>query len=219
MAQNDRGGDYCLILSVDGGGIKGLIPVTILAHLEKALGIKLDRLFDMAAGSSTGALVVLQLNALALNGAEIQKNFMDQALLKGMFDKRFWSFLSLFSGSIYSGDSKRKTLTAMLGDKRFTDIQKPTLITAYDISNNTSVVFKSTGGSDTVVNPTVVDIADASTAAPTYFPPVKIGDSWMIDGGIAANNPDMCALSYALKLGFSLEKIKMLSLGTGFSCI
>ncbi|MCK5343231.1 MAG: patatin-like phospholipase family protein, partial [Candidatus Heimdallarchaeota archaeon] len=102
-------------------------------------------------------------------------------------------------------------------DKRIRDVKKPVLITAYDIILRQIVVFKSKGGSDADYNPKLVEVADATTAAPTYFPTVKSKDDpnrWLVDGGLSANNPSMCALAEALKT-HSPDKIKLLSIGTG----
>lgn len=208
----------CRILSIDGGGIRGIIPAVILQQIEFDLKQSSYNLFDICAGSSAGALIVAQINALKYSADKIVFNFTDKKIIQSMFDKHFFSAFSLLHGSKYSGKSKTKMINSIIGKGiKFTDIQKPTLITAYDLSNKTAVVFKNTGGSDTQTNPTVAEIIDASSAAPTYFPPIKINGNYLVDGGIASNDPSMCAIAYAINLGYSLNQIKVLSLGTGYS--
>ncbi|MCF6765557.1 patatin-like phospholipase family protein [Thiotrichales bacterium 19S3-7] len=208
----------CTILSIDGGGIRGIIPATILKCIENEIKTPIYNKYDIGSGSSAGALIMLQLNGLKFSAEKVLTHFTDPQMIGEMFHKRFLRFVSLFYGPIYDGVSKSKMIESILScDMKFTNIDKPTLITAYDLTNKQSVVFKSTGGSDSQRDATIAQVADASSAAPTYFPPVKIGNDWLVDGGIAANDPCMCALSYALKLGYPLSEIKVLSLGTGLS--
>ncbi|MCF6776583.1 patatin-like phospholipase family protein [Thiotrichales bacterium 19X7-9] len=208
----------CKILSIDGGGIRGIIPAVILKCIEDEINMPIYEKYDIGAGSSAGALIMLQLNGLRLSAASILSNFTDHNMIGQMFHKRLFRFFLVFYGPIYDGTSKSNMIESILSiDRKFSSIEKPTLITAYDLTNKQSVVFKSTGGSDSQRNATIAQVADASSAAPTYFPPVKVDNDWLVDGGIAANDPCMCALSYALKLGYSLENIKILSLGTGLS--
>ena len=95
---------------------------------------------------------------------------------------------------------------------------KKVLVTGYDIITRRVAVFKSWGGSDAAYNPTLREMGDITSAAPTYFPTVESSDNptrWLVDGGMAANNPGMCAVAEALRLGENLDNIKMLSVGTG----
>jgi len=110
------------------------------------------------------------------------------------------------------------SLKQFFDDKRILEIDKPVLITAYDIISRQVVVYKSEGGSDSQSNPTLREIGDATSAAPTYFPTIKTSETpprWLIDGGVAANNPSMCALAEALKKNHKIENIRLLSIGTG----
>jgi len=59
------------------------------------------------------------------------------------------------------------------------------------------------------------DAINASSAAPVYYPPWKVGDDWYIDGGVAANDPTMCALAEAIQIWGDEMPIKVLSVGTG----
>lgn len=209
-----------VILSVDGGGIRGLIAATLLSLLEKDLPESLYDTFDMYAGSSVGSWLTLAVSGLHYNGEQILELFNEDNV-KQIFSKRWLSFLTLFYGTKYHGQGKRDFLNKMFGDAQFLSLEKPTLITAYDIINNQAVVFKSHGkNSDTAYNPTIAEVADISSAAPTYFPPVKSTDKparWLVDGGIIANDPTLCIITEALRSGHKLEDIKVLSIGSGIS--
>ncbi|MBL4780806.1 MAG: hypothetical protein JKX92_01070 [Porticoccaceae bacterium] len=97
-------------------------------------------------------------------------------------------------------------------------MEKQMLITGYDIISRRIAVFKSWGGSDSHYKPSLREVGDITSAAPTYFPTIERSAEptrWLVDGGLAANNPDMCALTEALKLGKRLEVIEMILVGTG----
>ncbi|WP_198158315.1 patatin-like phospholipase family protein [Enterovibrio coralii] len=96
---------------------------------------------------------------------------------------------------------------------------KHVLVVAYEIARRKPVVFKTTKPSHK--NLKSADIADATSAAPTYFPTVKMKldglDAWLVDGGVVANNPTMCAISEALSAWeTTIDKVKVLSVGTGY---
>jgi len=208
------------ILAIDGGGIRGVVAAQFLAELEKNIDKSIYDSFDIIAGTSTGAFIALNIAANRETGAnsaslyehDIAKEIMDESFLDRIIPH------AMLADPKYDGKGKRKVLTNTFADKRILDIEKKVLVTSYDIIKRNIVVFKSWGGTDSIDNPLLVDIADASSAAPTYFPTVKIEstpDKWLIDGGMAANNPAMCAFSAALNLGYKIEEINLVSLGTG----
>jgi patatin-like phospholipase/acyl hydrolase len=209
-----------LILSIDGGGVRGIIPATILAALERDLKKPLYDTFDMYAGSSIGSWLVLMISALQYTGAQALDLFSPYNI-RQVFSKSTFSFLSLLHGPKYKGSGKRAVLDNVFQDKRFLALEKQTLITAYDMINNQAVVFKSKGqSSDAAYNPTVAEVADASSAAPTYFPTVETSANptrWLVDGGIIANDPALCIITEALHNGIALEDINVLSIGSGLS--
>lgn len=207
-----------LILSIDGGGIRGIIPTTILTKLEADLKRPLYDTFDMFAGTSVGSWLVLAISALQMPASQILELFNAENV-KQIFDRRFLSYLG--NGPKYKGNGKRAVLDKLFSTKRFLDIKKQTLITAYDIISNKAVVFKCIGkSSDAAYNPLIAEVADASSAAPTYFPTIQSTDKiprWFADGGIADNDPALCILTDALHQKIPLDHIKILSLGTGMA--
>lgn len=208
-----------LLLSIDGGGVRGKIATTFLALLKQDLGKSIFNTFDFFAGTSTGALIVLGITANQYNSERIMELY-NEVNLNRIFKKSFWGHLPIHFGAKYTGDGKREFLDEIFAGKQFLSITKPTLINAYDFVNNQAVIFKSTGGSDSAYSPTVAEVADASSAAPTYFPSVLTSENSprnLIDGGISANDPSVCLISEALKQGHPLTSLRLLSLGTGYN--
>ncbi|MFN8771297.1 MAG: patatin-like phospholipase family protein [Neisseriaceae bacterium] len=213
-------GKQIFLLSVDGGGVRGKIVATFLALLEKDLGATIYNTFDFFAGTSTGALITLGIAANQYSGSTIS-NLYEQPNLGRIFKKSLLYVPYVF-GAKYQGESKSQVFNEIFGTKRILDIPKTALATAYDFMNDKAVVFKSTKGTDSQFNPLISEVADATTAAPTYFPSVVTTEYKprnLIDGGIIANNPSMCLISEALKQGYSLQDIKLLSFGTGVNVL
>ena len=205
------------ILSLDGGGIRGAITAQYLELLEKDLNQSLYDTFDLIAGTSTGAILALLIAGNKATGKECVELYNAENAKKIM-NKSFWDrYVPFDNEPKYDGVGKTKILKKYFKSKCISDLQKDVLITAYDIVTHRIVTFKNQG-SDVSNDPTLVEVADATSAAPTYFPTVKTQDSpprWLVDGGLAANDPSMCALSAAISKGIDLNDIKLVSIGTG----
>lgn len=213
-----EGGKTFYILSVDGGGIRGVFPAHILACLSERLGIDLGQKFDMLAGTSTGSIVVAGIacdlvpqvivDLYKQHGCQIFKEE------KSVVPKKVRPAYK----SIYENKELKKHLGAALGEVRLGEIRKPLLIPATDIGYGGVHVFKSAYSEgftrDTGVS--LVDAVLASCSAPTYFDPVKVNEYLLADGGLWANNPSLAAVIDAQRrLGVDIRNIKVLSLGTG----
>jgi len=194
------------ILAIDGGGIRGLIPALVLAEIEKRTGRPISSLFDLVAGTSTGAIIACGLtrpnpmpaDRLAALYEEEGPQIFDASLLKtitslgGVIDER------------YDARELVKSLQRHLGDTRLGEAVTGILVTVYDLDARQALVLRR----DDQVS--MVDAAHASSAAPTYFEPVRLGARTLIDGGVFAINPAI--LAYAEANG----RIDVLaSLGTG----
>jgi patatin-like phospholipase/acyl hydrolase len=235
------------ILSIDGGGIRGIIPGTILAQLEKILNRfdgsqrKIGEYFDMIAGTSTGGILAClylmpgENNKAKYTAAEA----LDLYLNKGhiIFDRTLMEKILSGGGIIhnkYDEEPIYKLLTEYFGDETIANFIRPSLITTYEITDRKAVFFTSADArQDAMNNFYVRDAARATSAAPTYFPPAHIaslnGQKYtLVDGGMFANNPALCAYAEARKTAFSVclnDKNKkdkptaadmiMVSLGTG----
>lgn len=210
------------ILSLDGGGIRGIIPCIILKYIEEQLqkkdnpNAKLGDYFDLVAGSSTGGILASILLFPDENGKakfSIQKAF-EMYAEKGedIFYVNFWERLinpfGLFNEKI-SQDELEKHLQEFFGNLELKDLVKPSLITAYDIENRHAKLFNSYEAQKLEMNNFLVkDICRATSAAPTYFQPAQIKSKYgqifsLIDGGLFANNPALCAYAEARKMPFS----------------
>lgn len=209
------------ILSVDGGGSRGVIPVSLLNHIEHEEQISVRNTFDFFAGVSTGALVAAFL-ARNLGSMEqlLNDGYSSESMTK-LFDKSIWDKMlgRLQNQPKYDGVNKRAFIDQQADGVLINDIvDKHLLILAYDFMNRELVTFKNNRGHDSVYNPPLAEICDAATAAPTMYPPVATTSPkrrWLIDGALATNDPSQCAICEALAMGHLLDDIWMLSLGTG----
>ena len=209
------------ILSIDGGGSRGVIPVNVLNHVEKIEQVSIRAEFDFFAGVSTGALVAAYL-ARNVGSMEdlVTKGYTSESM-STIFDKSIWDKMlgRMQNQPKYDGVNKRAFIDRQANEARINDIvDKHLLILAYDFINRELVTFKNNRGHDSVYNPLLAEVCDAATAAPTLYPPVATSAPkrrWLIDGALATNDPSQCAISEALAIGHSLHDIWMLSLGTG----
>ena len=93
------------------------------------------------------------------------------------------------------------------------EVLKPVFVTAYDVELRKPILLKSYEQPETLI----IEAANATSAAPIYFPTASMrNNSWLIDGGIAANNPALLAYVEAKKL-FKGEQIKVFAIGTGLN--
>lgn len=234
------------ILSLDGGGIRGIITCIILRYIEEQLqihdkpGAKLGDYFDLVAGSSTGALIAAVLLCPDENRKakhSVQKGLELYAEKgNGIFQVSFWEKLlnpyGLFNKKI-SQCILEKNLTDFFGKLELKELIKPCLITSYDIENRRAKLFNSWDANISTNNFFMKDICRATSAAPTYFSPVQIKSMYgqifsLIDGGMFANNPALCAYAEARKIPFaevlkthqkpnypSVSDMILVSIGTG----
>lgn len=214
------------ILSLDGGGIRGLLTCRLLEKLELAMPGVLSK-FDLIAGTSSGALPALGLaNGLTANkmAAIFQKGY--KAIFRDNFIDNILDGYILW-GAQYANDGLYTMLYDIFQEKTLADLlPRKVLIPTIDLDNNPnpgtptkhrhwkSKFFHNFPGDDSDGHERIVDVALRSTAAPVYFP---IYEGY-VDGGLAANNPSMCALVQALdyiEQDQSLNDILLLSIGAG----
>lgn len=217
------------ILSLDGGGIRGLVSCLWLEGVEDALvqGGKpgLLKQFDLLAGSSTGAFIACGL-AMGLPPAQLAELYRSNRhlIFPGMAD-RLWSratrlFKQGVSAPRYDAKGLEKVLKNVFGAATLGQAKKPLLVTSYDTIERKPIVFKSFKPEH--ANLPMWEVCRASSAAPTYFPafPMKVEGRAraMIDGGVVANNPTACAIAEALRKDArvdSAQNLVVLSVGTG----
>jgi len=218
------------ILSIDGGGIRGIIPGVILAYIEseivKKTGDKQARLsdyFDMIAGTSTGG--ILTCCYLAPGKKYSAQDAVDLYLTNGgqIFSiPGYWKIKSMcgLNNAKYPVEYFESLLERYFKGFKLSQIQNDCCITSYDITRRKIKIFNSIDAKKTAVNDFALkDICRATSAAPTFFKPARIKSEFgemynLIDGGMFANNPTMCAYAEA-KEHYQDEDLFILSIGTG----
>jgi patatin-like phospholipase/acyl hydrolase len=190
------------ILSIDGGGIRGLIPALVLTEIEDRTGKPIAELFDIFAGTSTGGLLALGLN-IPVPGTTTPK--FSAADLAGLYQKRggeifqqsLWDKVMSLLDNGYDHTPLEEIVESYFGDVELRDALKEVIITAYDIERRCTYYFKSElAKKDEAENFLMRKVARATSAAPTYFEPTQLtkGETFsLIDGGVFANNPAMLA--------------------------
>jgi len=211
------------ILSIDGGGIRGILPGVILAYIEEQLQertnnpeARLCDYFDLLAGTSTGGILTCMYITPDENGKPkfSAQDAVDLYLKNGQkifsisFGRRILNLFGLFEAK-YLVRNIEKILSDYLKDTKLSEALKPCLITSYEIFQRKTIFFNKI---DTTKSETrdfmLRDIARSTSAAPTYFKPAQIHSTYgnplyLVDGGMFANNPSMCAYAEARTIKFS----------------
>lgn len=205
------------ILALDGGGAKALFTAHVLARLEEDLGLSIADSFDLIAGTSAGGIIALALGA-GLRPAEIVEHY--QELIAKVFprSRRGWrSRLRQVFRPIYAAEALREALQDVLGDRLLGDSQKRLVIPSWDVRRGAVHVFK-TPHNDRLRRDwkhSMVDVANATAAAPLYFPAARVDGLRLIDGGVWANNPSVVAIAEATSmLGAPISALRVLNIGT-----
>src|SRR5215208_6867716 len=197
------------VLAIDGGGIRGLIPSLVLAEIESRTGRRIADLVDMIAGTSTGGILGCALGKPdPLPAAEIASIYEEEG--PKIFNRSLLKRITSLEGYIderYDSDGLVSALERYLGDTPLSAATLPLLLTAYDTEAREIHLLRSEGEHS---GASMVDAAHATSAAPTYFEPVRLDGATLIDGGVFATNPSLVA--YA-ELRGKLDLL--LSLGTG----
>ena len=217
------------ILALDGGGLRGIIPAMLLAHIESLTGRPIAKLFDLLAGTSTGGILALGLTIPKTTSAPLYtaQQFVDMYQREGsrIFSCSPWRRIMAFGNlreEKYSVDGIEAVLTEYFGDARLRDAVTDVLVCSYEIERNFPFFFKSSNARErTDYDFPARLVARSTAAAPTYFEPMKLPfgtntDHYaLIDGGVFANNPAACALVEARTTHPEATDFLVVSLGTG----
>lgn len=220
------------ILSIDGGGARGIIPARILQAVEEKAGKPINELFDVIVGTSTGALIALCLAAAnkKYNASDIVKIYRDES--KNIFKRSLWYTLKSGNG-LLGPKYPREYLDGLLKSLFMHPVLKTqtmlssascnVIIPTYSLTKGGPVVYSSNKArNNPMFDKKMFEIAAAATAAPTYFAPAYVSQFMRfsdleIDGGVWVNNPEMLGITEALKIkeDVSVDNVSILSLGTG----
>ena len=221
------------ILSIDGGGTKGLYSLYILNALERLYCLPDNKLlsdyFDMICGTSVGSIIAVCI-ALKIPTSTIISTFEADApsvfptdnhcCLFGWLFRLYYGIKQL-CGDKYDVTSYKNLVEQFVQNKTMKDVNNLLCIPSYCISNKQNCIFKNTRIEFEINveddNVKLSDVILASSAAPTYFPPHKIGDKYYTDGGLWANNPSMVGIVESLKYfigdGKRYKSYQLLSIG------
>lgn len=213
------------IVSMDGGGIKGILTARIFERIDEVLPGYLENV-DLFAGTSTGGLLAVGL-ASGMTPTDLRKLYQtcaDSVFADSLLDNL--KDLGNLIGAEYSYEPLKKVLASQFGSMKLRDLPKKVLISSFMLDNEGKSAngvrswkmkfFQNFPGPESDGDQLVVDVAVRTAVAPSYFPVYQ----GYIDGGVAASSPAMCALAQALgrKTGKQqLENVRLLSMGTGFN--
>ncbi|MCU1305052.1 MAG: putative Patatin-like phospholipase [Candidatus Sulfotelmatobacter sp.] len=205
------------ILSLDGGGIKGIFSAAILTALEQDLGVRVVDHFDLIAGTSTGGIIAIGLG-LGLSPRQIVQFYMEHGPSIFPGSSSLWRCSLHWLRRKYSADPLEAALKRCFGDRLFGESKKRLVVPSYNLGEDDVYIFRTPHHArlNRDLRVPAWKVARATTAAPTYFPSFRGIDSQrLIDGGVWANNPTMVALveSYGT-LAVPLADTHILSIGT-----
>lgn len=215
------------ILSIDGGGIRGIFPAALLAGLEERfLGrTSVAGYFDLIAGTSTGGILAIGLGA-GLTAAELLKLYVERGceifppLGTGLIGRlrRRWRARRRYVRYIYDESALAGVLQEVLQDRTFGSSERRLCVPSFEGEHGEVYIFKTPHHPDFKLDwrEPILKVALATSAAPTYYRPMRAGGYTFVDGGVWANNPAMIALVEALaSFEVHREQIRILSLGCG----
>ena len=215
------------ILSIDGGGIRGVYPAAFLAGLERRYlgGESVARYFDLIAGTSTGGILAMGLGA-GITAAGLCDLYVHRGceIFPPIRPRAFEGFLRWFRSACqvfkyrYDRKALKGILQETLGDRKLGEAQTRLCIPSFDGRFGEVYIFKTPHHPDfrTDARESMTKVAEATSAAPTFFRPLEDGGYTFVDGGVWANNPIMIGLVDALTcFTVEAEQVRILSLGCG----
>jgi uncharacterized protein len=212
------------ILSIDGGGVRGIVPAMILAEIERRTQAQIFSLFDLIAGSSSGGILALGLTKPRLDVPEASapvaqysaEELMQIYLEYGaeIFYEPFWEQIfgqveDIFMQPKYAADGRSEIIHQYFGNTLLEHNLKEVLITSYDLDRRIPIFFTNKPEKQQLESKkfrklcrgfSLADAALATSATPTYFPPYRFANAnadqayTLIDGGLVANNPANLAI-------------------------
>jgi uncharacterized protein len=213
------------VVSIDGGGVRGVVPVIAMQRLAAEPGLEtwIDRT-ELIAGTSTGGLIALAV-ASGVSLAELRDLYVTRA--GAVFADSFLDDVKDF-GKVFGADydiaNLEREAQHVFGDRTLAQLGKRVLVPAFDLDNGAATdrrwkakLFHNFPGPDSDGAALAYRVAVATAAAPTYF----ASYDGYVDGGVFATNPSMCALAQSQDTRIpvderaELSEVRLLSFGTG----
>jgi predicted acylesterase/phospholipase RssA len=242
--------DPIRILSLDGGGMRGIMSARVLVELERLSGRPIAGMFDIIAGTSTGGLIALGLTKPGSGGGpdltaqevlDIYVRYGPKIFPRVKLRPLRWDQLrtsspivaqrlgafarpARYGNARYSREGLRALVQELLGTTRLSEAMADVIVPSYDWKAGRAFVFRSRGARNgDLIDPTMAQVALATTAAPTYFPALRLREPSrelvLVDGGVVANNPASVAYYEALYHASLADRkdpdFLVVSLGTG----
>ena len=203
------------ILSIDGGGIKGVFPGSFLATLEQSLGQPIATYFDLIVGTSTGGIIALGLG-LGISARDVLSFYEENgpSIFRGSRAARALRQIGI---SKYNSNPLREALRTVFGDRKLGESARRLVVPSCNLDTGEVHIWKTSHHPrlerDYVAS--VVEVALSTAAAPTYFPTHRSSAGIpLVDGGMWANNPVGIALVEATGiLEWPRDSLRVLSLG------
>lgn len=196
------------ILSIRGGGIRGLAVAQLLKDVESLLGKPIGSYFDLIAGTSTGGILALALG-LGIPAASIVQFYLEDG--PGIFRRSPLHAFGLF-GSKYNGTNLRQALDKRFNSKPLAECKTRTMVTTTNLVTSAATFLKSWKLDDF---PAAL-AGQCTAAAPTYFDAVEVKHPQVsgifADGGLFANNPSLFAFAEGVELDAALDDFKVLDI-------
>lgn len=223
--------DSIRILSLNGGGVRGLYTISVLAKLEQIIeeeegktGVKIGEYFDLITGTSIGGILALGL-ASGESARDLQEKFKESApKIFPTLRFKYQALIKLFY-PVYRSEPLYETVKSMIGDEiTFKELNRRVMIPSLNLSTGEPKFFKTLHGKlfNLDGNIRLIDAAMATSAAPTYFKPhfIESNGQYYADGGLVANNPSYVGIREVLidmQEDFpntKPEDVKILNIGT-----
>ena len=206
------------VLALDGGGLRGIFTAATLAAWEEDFATSIADHFDLVVGTSTGGVIALGLG-LGMSPAEILSIYVEHGdRIFPPARRRRRGICRRLRRPRYAAIELRAVLQDCFGDQILGDARVRLAIPSYDLAADHVHLFR------TPHHPylrrdwrvPVVDVALATTAAPTFLPAHRMAGHRLIDGGVWANNPTLVGVAECFdRLGGERGQIRVLSVGTG----
>jgi patatin-like phospholipase/acyl hydrolase len=201
------------ILSIDGGGLRGIYAATILKKIKENFKINFYDEFDIIIGTSTGSIIASAISLENIPIEEICRKY--EFLAEIVFKNSIRKYIPLISK--YDSKILEDNLNLIFRKKKMGEAKTKLMIPTTIINPPSTYIHKSINqGKTTSNNMCLTEVILSSCVAPTYFDPIILNNDneLYVDGGLWCNNPSIIALLEMLKTGIPLNEIKILSIGT-----